>query len=373
MSLGETRARVSSLLRRMSMVPLLPCLVLLGCEEEQQTAEVVRPVRAMKIQNVEGFVKRYFPGSAAATQEINTAFRVSGQLIKRPVDVGSEVKKGDLIAQLDPSTFQAEVNRLSGDVKAALAVHERARLELDRQQKLLSKGWVTKARVETIEATEAAARASIVAVRAGLKRAELDLSHTTLVAPFDGVIAETFVENFQEVLAKQPVVRIVDTAQIEFWVSIPESLISTVPHARDITVEFDAFPGAPIPAEIKEVKSEASQTTRSYDVNLIMDQPDDFVVLPGMAGRALAGRFDLPEEEQVEGFEVPLAAIHNPSGDKDYIWIIDEGSMTISSREIKTIEPTDHGLRVQGVQPGEWIVTAGVEYLRDGQKVRFFE
>lgn len=352
---------------------VLAAVLLLGCEEKQETAEVIRPVRAMKIQNVEGFVKRYFPGRAAATQEINAAFRVSGQLTKRPIDVGTEVKKGDLIAQLDPSTFQAEVNRLSADVKAARSVRERAKLELDRQEKLLSKGWVTKARVETIQATESAARASIIAAQAALKRAQLDLSYTTLIAPFDGVVAETFVENFQEVLAKQPVARIVDTSQIEFWVAIPESLVSLVPYVSDITVEFDAFPGRPLPAQIKEVKSEASQTTRSYDVNLIMNQPEDFTVLPGMAGRAVAGRYDLPPEEQTEGYEIPLAAIHNPGGDKDYVWIVDEGSMTISSREIKAIEASDHGLRVQGVQPGEWIVIAGVEYLRDGQKVRFFE
>ena len=296
---------------------VLACLLLLGCEEEQEAVEIVRPVRAMKVQDVEGFVQRYFPGRAAATQEINSAFRVAGQLIKRPIDVGSEISKSNLVAALDPSTFQAEVDRSNADVISAKAAHKRADLELDRQEELLSKGWVTQARVDTVQATESAARASVLAAQAALERAKLDLSYTTLAAPFDGVVVDTYVENFQEVLAKQPIARIVDTSQIEFWVSIPENLISTAPYARDITVEFDAFPGEPLPAQIKEIKSEASQTTRAYDVNLIMNQPENFTVLPGMAGKATAGRIELSEDLQIEAYEVPLAAIHNPEGDKD--------------------------------------------------------
>ena len=358
--------------RPLVLIPLLLAMTLSGCEEEREAVEVIRPVRAMKVQDVEAFVKRYFPGRAAATQEINASFRVSGQLIERPIDVGMEVAKGDLIAQLDTSTFEAEVDRRKAEVSQALAVRERTQLELDRQSELLAKGWVTKARVDTVRATALAARASVNAAQAALKRAELDLSYTTLLAPFDGVVTERFVENFQEVLAKQPIARIVDASQIEFWVSIPESLISLAPYARDITVEFDAFPGRPLPAQIKEIKSEASETTRSFDVNLIMDQPEDFKVLPGMAGRSIANRFELPPEDRVEGHEVPLSAIHNPGGEKDYLWVVDEAEMRVVAREVQKTETTNRGVRVQGVQPGEWIVIAGVEYLREGQKVRFF-
>ena len=78
--------------RTAPILVVLACLLVVGCDEKQETAEVVRPVRAMKVQDVEGFQKRFFPGRAAATQEINASFRVSGQLIKRTVDVGSEVK-----------------------------------------------------------------------------------------------------------------------------------------------------------------------------------------------------------------------------------------------------------------------------------------
>ena len=367
---GKMRSDSRYLLRVVSFPLIIGCLLLLGCEEKQETVEIVRPVETMTVQDVKGFAKRYFPGRSAATQEINASFRVAGQLIKRPIEVGDEIKKNDLIAALDPSTFQVDVDRLTADVSSSNALLKRSRLELDRQQTLLSKGWVTKARVETIDATNSAARADLLAAQAGLKRARLDLSYTALTAPFDGVVVDIYVENFQEVLAKQPIARIVDTSQIEFWISIPENLISLAPYVRDLRVEFDAFPGQLLPAEIKEIKNEASETTRAYDVNLIMDQPDGITVLPGMAGRATAGRYDLPEAEQIQGYEIPLTAIHNPDGDKEYLWVVDEGSMTVSRREIETVEITARGIRVDGVEPGEHIVIAGVEYLREGQKVR---
>ena len=346
------------------------CLLLTGCEEPQETTDFIRPVRTMTVQDVENFVQRFFPGRAAATQEINASFRVSGQLIKRPISVGMEITKGDLVAALDPSTFQAEVDRLQAEVASSKASLERAELEFDRQEKLLAGGWVTRSRVETERSIALAARASRLAAEAALERAQLDLSYTTLTAPFDGVVVETYVENFQEVVATQPIARIVDTSQVEFWISVPENLISMTPYVRDVTVEFDAFPGRPLPAQINEVKSEASETTRTFDVNLIMDQPEDFTVLPGMAGKATAARIELPEDQQVQGYEVPLTAIFNPEGDKEFVWVVGSDPTNVSMREINSIEATARGVLVQGIAAGECIVTAGVEYLRDGQEVR---
>ena len=81
------------------------------------------------------------------------------------VEEGTQVKKGDLVAALDPSTYQADVDRLSAEVASSKAVLERAVLELDRQTKLLEEGWVTKARVETVQAAESAARAAVARSR----------------------------------------------------------------------------------------------------------------------------------------------------------------------------------------------------------------
>jgi RND family efflux transporter MFP subunit len=341
-----------------------------GCEQEPEKSEFVRPVRVMKVQDVEGFIARSFPGKSAATQEINLAFQVPGKLIKRPVDVGKEVKKGNLIASLDPSIFQTEVDRLKAELVAAQARRKNANLQLGRKKTLHKKGWVAQAQVDVLQSKARQARAEVVAIAAALKRAKLDLSHTTIVAPFSGIVVETYVENFQEIIAKQPVVRLVDTAQIEFWVSIPESLISLAPYVRDITVEFDAFKGKRLRAKIKEIKKEASEITRSYAVNLIMEQPESFVVLPGMVGTATHARLEIPEDQKVKGYEIPLSAIYSGKKDEQFVWVVDPSTSVISRRAITTIEITTGGVKADGVTPGDVIVTAGVEYLHEGQKVR---
>lgn len=363
--------KIRKMLHSVALVALGMVLFVTGCDDgSEEATEIVRPVRAIRVADGESIVSRSFPGRAAATQEVNAAFRVSGRIIERPIRVGDELEQGELIAALDPSTFEAEVARARADVDSANAALKRNQLELDRQTKLLEEGWVTQSRVDTVQAQTDTAQASVLAARSALERAELDLSYTVLTAPFDGIVVDVLRENFEEVRAQEPIARIVDTSQVEFWVAIPESMISQVPYVEGVQVEFDAFPGRPLDAAVKEISREASQTTRAFDVNLIMDQPEDFKVLPGMAGRATGRRALRADEVGTAGFEVPLDAVFNPGGETEAVWVVDASNETVALREVVTRETTQHGILVTGIEPGEWVVTAGVEFLREGQKVR---
>lgn len=357
---------------RIFLITISCAIALTGCKEEEAQAEIVRPARVITVGDTSGIVERGFPGRAAATEEIELSFRVPGSLIQRPISVGDEVSAGQLVASLDPDTFTTEVERSQAEVAAAVAAVERTRLELERQEALLVEGWVTQSRVETVQAAHNNAKASLLAAEAGLKRAELDLGYTTLVAPFDGVVVDTYVENFQEVQVKQRVARIVDTSRIEFWVSLPEHLMPQLEFVENLAVEFDAFPGELLPAAVSEISNEASQTTRAFDVNLVMDQPEGFTVLPGMAGRATGQQSTGPTGDHA-GYELPLSAIYNPSGEGNFVWVFDEANSVVSLREVVLGDTTRLGIRVTGVQPGEIVVTAGVEFLTDGQKVKALE
>ena len=359
---------------RLAWLALTLGAVLTACEREEVTKEVIRPVHATQVGDVTTFMERTFVGRATAQNEVNLSFRVAGPLVTRPVDVGDRVEKGALVAALDTSTFQAEVDRLKGEVAKAKAVLERAVLELERQEALLSKGWVTKARVDTIRATEEASRSSAVAAQAALERAELDLSYTTLKAPFDGVVVNTFVENYEFIQAQQPILRLLDATNIEFTVFVPEGLISYAPYVTEIGVRFDAFPDLEVPGKIKEIGREASQATRTYPVTLVMAQPEGIEILPGMAGKARI-KSRPPETAQEGGIEVPATALF--SGDaagKSYVWVLDEASKTISRREVELGGLSRFGTRITtGLKPGEWIVTKGVHSLEEGQTVRIFD
>ena len=279
-----------------------------------------------------------------------------------------------LIRMISLATFQADVDRLTDEVSKADAVLERAVLELNRQKELLSKGWVTKAKVETVSAVEAASRSGADAARSALERAELDLSYATLAAPFDGVVVNTFVENFEFVQAQQPILRVLDASNIEFTVFVPEGLISYAPYVTEIAVRFDAFPDLDIPAKIKEIGREASQATRTYPVTLVMSQPEGVEILPGMAGKA-----DItsqpPETAKEGGIEVPATAVFTGEDtSKSYVWVVNEADKTLSRREVEVGGLSRFGARVRaGLEPGEWVVTKGVNSVKEGQTVRILD
>jgi multidrug efflux pump subunit AcrA (membrane-fusion protein) len=137
-------------------------------------------------------------------------------------------------------------------------------------------------------------------------------------------------------VAKQTIIRLLDTSRIEMEISVPENLIALAPIAYGIEVEFDAHPGRKIPATIREIGNEASRATRTYPVTVVMDPPDDMDIKPGMAGK-LTARADLPADAQSAGIEIPLSALFSPTDDpekRSFVWIVDPQSSTVSLREV---------------------------------------
>ncbi len=349
-------------------------VVLVSCSEEQVTkAPIVRPVKALKVSDASAFKKRAFPGRAKATDEVELSFRVAGTLVQLPINVGDKIEEGGLVSRIDPATFKTQVDRRRAEVEKAEADAENIKLQLDRQLKLLEKGWVSQARVDRFVASDKGAVANIKAIKAALDKAELDLKYTTLNAPFSGIVVAKYIDNFQDVRAKQPIARLVNASKIEMVINIPENLISVASQVRDIVVVFDAFPDLKVPAEIKEVGTEASQTTRTFPVTLIMDQPKGGKILPGMAGRASAGRI-ISLDKVGNTVIVPPSALLAAEGGKSAVWVIDESAKTVSQRPVKTGALVAQGMRIsEGLKPGEWVVTAGVNSLKPGQKVNILK
>ena len=368
------------------MVPIF----LAGCEEEEVVApERLRLVLAMQIGDPTAFEDRWVPGRAKATRELDISFRVGGRMISRPVNVGDQLEAGDLVAKLDPTDYEVEVQRANGNLEQAKATLIEAQQNLNRQLNLQKEdpGAVAKASIDRAQEARDRARAQVKAVEAVVTGAKNQLNRTTLTAPFDATVVAKFAEAFEDVQAQQTIVRLIDKSQIEFVVNIPERDISIIPDITNIKVRFDAFPDLEVPAEIKEIGTEASQTTRTFPVTLILDQPEGYAILPGMAGRATA---DAPTDPR--GVVVPLSAVFTEEGGSQealqgqvgvspspaerptFVWIVDEKELTVSQRQVVPQEITARGMRLkEGLEVGEWIVTAGVYALAEGQKVRISE
>ncbi len=411
------------------MIRLLLCFVALsclftfpGCDSPPPTTAAIRPIRAMKVGDESAVAGKSLPGRASAVNEVNLSFRVSGPLVQMPADIGDEVKKGALLAQIDATDFrvslddaQAKLDRAKQDLEslriarpedirmaqeqlyAAEAELVNSKAEHARNIELIKTRAISKSEFDQGQSTYriavsrvksskenlakakrgeraevvAAKEAEIRSLRASVENAENQLKYTSLTAPFDGTIATTFVENFQTVRPNQLILRLVDPSAIEMTIYIPESGISLAPHVKDVTCTFDAFPDKSFSAEIVEVGTEASRTTRTYPLTLRIEQQyeeEGIKILPGMAGRA-TGRVELPEGGLEKGFEIPETAIF-ADGDTKHVWVIDESSKKVRRKQVHPGELTPYGVKVPGLEPGQWIATAGVHYLSEGQEVR---
>lgn len=364
------------MLRPWVLATLSAILILSGCDDAsdetaQRTEAEPRLVRAIKIGATELLGQRSFTGRARAAQETALAFRVSGRLVKREVDVGDVVSEGDVIARLDTSTFSADVARLEADLVAAEADADAKQQQYERIMTLVESGTYSQARGDDARGVRDSAAAHVQSVRSALERVRLDLSYTVLRAPYGGRVVNVYAEDFEEVRAQQSIARLLDTTMIEMVIDIPETLISLVPQVETTTVVFDAFPDVELVATINEIGAEASQTTRTYPVTMIMEQPENVLILPGMAGTARARevRSGIPEA----GITVPPGALRPAGSGEDAfaVWVVDPASGTVALRSVTTGRVLSSGIQIlDGLSEGEWVVTVGVNSLVEGQKVR---
>jgi RND family efflux transporter MFP subunit len=324
-----------------------------GCGKQPDPPALIRPVRTMRVADTDQLSRRTFPGRAEATQAVDLAFEVQGRLVERPVKVGDKVTAGQVLARLDARDYD-------NDLAASKARLQQAEAYLARISKAVKSGAVAQQ-----DLTDAQSQHDMAAANVSIK--EKAVGDTELDAPFDGIVAATYVENFQNVERKQIVLRLLDTSMMELKIDIPEQLIMLTPHLKNITVTFEAYPDVAVPAKVKEIGTEASATTRTYPVTLIMEQPGDFTILAGMTG-VVRGKPEPPGEKVVTGFEILGAAIFEDGG-KSYVWVVDEASSTVGRREVSPNAVTSFGIRVEGLEPGLTIVTAGAHHLSEGQKV----
>ena len=328
-----------------------------GCQEAP-IPEPIRPVVSIVVQDKESLENRWWPGRAKARLEVDLGFEVSGQLQERSVDVGDVVAAGTVMARLDPRDYQNTLAR-------AKAERDRAKAQVGRVAVAAKSGAVSRQDLDD-------ARARYNQAEAQVRIRQKAVDDARLVAPFDGVVSQTFVDNFQNVRVKQPVIRFLDVSTIEMVINIPEDRINLASYVSNVRVRFDAIPGVEISATIKEIGNEASAATRTYPVTLSMKPPAGVDVKPGMAGEATA-QVDLPDSRPA-GIEIPTAAIFSPDdaeGGKTFVWIIDDGTQTVHRREVAIGEITMRGgTRITGIEPEERVVIAGVSSLREGQKVR---
>ena len=295
-----------------------------------------------------------------------------------------------------------EIAILESQLAAEQARLERAKTEFQREEKLLKSGAGTQsdfdrakalleqtreavnAANESLKRGKAGARkedvdaqeAKILGLQASLKAARDALADTELRAPFAGKIARRYVENFQDVRAKQRIVSLQDVSRIEVVADVPEAVVAVITRAmvERFVVTFDFLPDRSFDAVYEEAETEADRRTQTYAVTLSMPAPGDVKILPGMSATVAA---HLRADDDGAGdtrWLVPADAILADEAGRPTVWRVDRGDMTVRRVSVETAELMDDRIWVTGgVKAGDMIVTAGVRMLIEGQKVRNLE
>ncbi|RTZ76636.1 MAG: hypothetical protein DSZ01_07875 [Gammaproteobacteria bacterium] len=322
--------------------------------EEEAEEPVIRPAKSLLLPHVTG-AARSFPGTVRAVKRVDLAFNVPGRIIELPAKEGEHVSKGAFLARIDPKNYEMAVD-------AAKAKYEEALADYRRYKELVDKGFVSQAGYDRTVAKKEEAEAA-------LERARKRLEDTYLRAPFEGVVAQRFVENFTEVKAKQPVLSLQDTKHLEVVVDVPEDVVIGEKPDREMKMvaTFSAKPGLELPVTLREYATRADPETLTYRVIFALPEITGANILPGMTARVT---FTPKAEGGKQRFSIPASALLEADG-KQWVWVIDPDTHAVSRREVKADKSGDGKVSVHsGVEPGELIAVAGVHHLKQGMVVK---
>jgi RND family efflux transporter MFP subunit len=356
-----------------------------GCKKAADpVAPEVRPVRAKTIDTsaVDGVV--VLTGTVQAQTEINQSFRIDGRLIERAVDVGDNVKPGQLIARLDPQNEESALQSARAQLAGANAQLVEARANYTRMADLVVENAVSRAQYDQAKALLQSAEAQVLSVQGQVNLAQNRLSYTRLFADVAGVVTARGPEPGEVVSAGRMIVQVAREGARDAVFDVPAQIKDAAPldpsisvslgrdgkrgaaSSQDLSIALAMNPKITATGKVREVAPRADPVTGTFAVRVRLLDPPAAMRL----GSTVTGRMRL---EAPPGVSLPSSALMRADG-KTAVWIVDPKAGTVSLRNIVVGAADAATVQVtSGLNAGDVVVTAGVQALRPGQKVRLTE
>lgn len=328
--------------------------ILAGCGKESAPppGEIERPALTLVAGSAATDDGNTYSGEIRARYETQPGFRVGGKIIERLVDVGAQVKAGQALMRLDAGDAGLQLG-------SADAQHQLAEADAKRYRELRSKGFVSQAALDAMEATLKA-----TAAQAGLARNQS--AYTTLHADRAGVVTAILAEAGQVVAAGQPVLRLAQDGAREVAIAIPESQLANLKVGAPAEITLLAAGSAPLAGRLRELAPVADPASRTYAARVTLTEP-----APGIA-LGMTARVRFTANGKRDGLLIPLSAIFQ-QGKQAAVWIV-AADRTVSLRQVEVAAYRDDGaVIVSGLAAGERIVSNGVHRLAAGEKIRIIE
>jgi RND family efflux transporter MFP subunit len=349
---------------------LLLAAGLAACEQKPPAVpEQVRAIRAFTVTDVAGGQVRRFSGLIEASETSALSFQVGGNVREVRVNQGDTVRTQQVLATLDAEPYRLNVQAAEAELDRARAYFTQARADYERHQRLVAQRAVAQVQFEAAQRTFLSARSQVDLATAKLNLARRDLRNTTLIAPFDGTIAERLVDPFVEVRAGQTLFRMNASGGMQASIGVPETTIAQLALGMPATVTVPQI-AEPMEAHISEIGS-AAGPGNVFPVKAALTLPPPAV----RAGMTAEATLRLPEADTDASYFVPLAAIApGEQSGEGFVFVYDQQSSTVRRTPVHSAGPlAGNMVAVTGVGSGDVVASAGVAFLADGQKVKLME
>lgn len=329
---------------------------------QEAVTPVMRPIPTVQVKPYVQVQKISFPGHVQASSRVALAFNVDGQIVEMSVPEGAHYKKGDILAKLDQRDFQ-------NNYAAAEANARRFEKEFNRIEKLLVKEVVSQAEYDSAKSAHDVAQAEL-----NIRGKAMD--DTVLRAPFDGVVAKRFAENYQHIKEKDNIFSFKDISSVEVAVQVPERIVARTSFSTVglVEVSFDADRGHHYPARTKEFSLQSDPVTRTYQLVVDVTAPETLNIFPGMTATVFVEINSIDSGDVKEPgenvFVVPVEAVF-ADGRHSYCWVIPSEGGNPEKRQIEIGVHNNQGiLLLSGMNAGESVATAGLAFLHESLLVR---
>lgn len=353
------------------LVFTLGCSLIVGCSEpeKEKKEDPIRPVRTEVISPSTTGQERNFAGVSQAGVNSKLSFRVSGLIESIPVQVGEKVEQGQLVASLNSRDIELESQQAEAGLQQAKAEARNAAARYKRVRSLYESESASRNELDSARAASEAAQASVVQTNKQLELAQQKLSYTKLTSPVTGCSVSAVQADINETVnAGQTIVVVTCGENLEVEVSVPETLISQINSGDKVKVRFNALPGRTFIAVVSEVGIDVTGST-VYPVTVQLDE----VAAELRAGMAADVTFNFKDQSGQPRIYVPSHALL-ADGDGKFVYLYEaiDGSVgKVVRRQVEIGEFSISGVHVlSGIAEGDRIITAGINHLTDGRKVK---
>lgn len=335
-----------------------------GCSSHAEIAEPSRSAVVAQATPATAAVTEVYSGDVHARFESQLGFRIGGKIKARLVDVGAQVIAGQVLAELDPQDVQLQVASARAALASAEADAALAKSERDRYHSLLEKHFVSQTDFDAKDNVLKATAARVTEVRSALSINQNQAGYASLRADHAGAITTINAEVGQVVAAGQTIATLAHDGEIEAEISVPENRIGKYKIGTPATVELWADAGKQIPAHLREIAPEADPITRTFRVRVGIDQNG----APLRFGQTVRVYFIDAAGAGLQA--LPLSALHERDG-KPALWVFDPKTKQVHLVPVEVnAYREDSVIIASGIPAQQWIVTAGVHTLHEGQNVR---